>query len=107
MNDAKLQLDAGNLTGAVEAALRLVKTNPTNQAARTFLFELSCFSGDWERAEKQLDVIGHQDAKAMIGSLIYRQNFTAERNRLKLFSDGLKPEFLGRNRPMWPGCLML
>ncbi len=94
MNDAKLQLDAGNLSAAVEAALRLVKTNPTNDAARTFLFELSCFSGDWDRAEKQLDVIGHQDAKAMIGALIYRQNFKAERDRLKLFSDGLKPEFL-------------
>ena len=99
MNDAKLQLDAGNLTGAVEAALRLVKTNPTNQAARTFLFELSCFSGDWERAEKQLDVIGHQDANAMIGSIIYKQNFLAERNRMKLFSDGLRPEFLGPEPP--------
>jgi len=94
MNDAKLQLDAGNLTGAVEAALRLVKTNPTNEAARTFLFELSCFSGEWDRAEKQLEVIGHQDANAAVGSLIYRQNFQAERARLKLFSDGLKPEFL-------------
>jgi type VI secretion system protein ImpE len=99
MNDAKLQLDAGNLTGAVEAALRLVKTNPTNEVARTFLFELSCFSGEWERAEKQLEVIGHQDANAMIGSMIYRQNFKAERDRAKLFSDGLKPEFLGPEPP--------
>jgi len=81
MNDAKLQLDAGNLTGAVESALKLVKTNPTNETARTFLFELSCFSGDWDRAEKQLEVIGHEDAKAMIGALIYRQNFMAERDR--------------------------
>ena len=38
MNDAKLLLDEGNLTGAVEAALRLVKTNPTNTTARIFLF---------------------------------------------------------------------
>lgn len=95
MNDAKLQLDAGNLSGAVEAALRLVKTNPTNETARTFLFELSCFSGDWDRAEKQLEVIGHQDSNAMIGSMIYRQNFKAERDRMKLFSDGQKPESLG------------
>jgi type VI secretion system protein ImpE len=94
MNDAKLQLDAGNLSGAVDAALRLVKTNPTDAAARTFLFELSCFAGDWDRAEKQLDVIGHQDTNAMIGSLIYRGNFKAERDRLKLFSDGLKPQFM-------------
>jgi type VI secretion system protein ImpE len=94
MNYAKLQLDAGNLSAALDAALRLVKTNPTNATARTFLFELSCFSGDWDRAEKQLDVIGHQDAGAMMGSLIYRQNFKGERDRMRLFSDGLKPEFM-------------
>src|SRR5688572_3566966 len=103
MNDAKLELDKGNLTSAIEAALRLVKTNPTNATARTFLFELCCFSGDWERAEKQLDVIGHQDANTMIGSLIYKQNFAAERNRMKLFSDGLKPEFLGPEPPHLTG----
>lgn len=94
MNDAKLQLDAGNLAAAVESALRLVKTNPTDVSARTFLFELSCFAGDWDRAEKQLDVVGHQDANAMIGSMIYRQNFKAERDRDKLFSEGLKPQFM-------------
>lgn len=94
MNDAKLQLDAGNLSGAVESALNLVKTNPTNEAGRIFLFELSCFSGDWERAERQLEVIGHQDVNAMIGSKIYQGNFKAERDRLKFFSDGQPPEFM-------------
>ena len=94
MNEAKTQLEAGNLSGAVEAALNIVKKNPTDVTARTFLFELSCFSGDWARAEKQLDVIGHQDNNAMIGSLIFRQNFHAERSRLKVFSDSQKPEFL-------------
>lgn len=92
MNDAKLQLDAGNLSAAVDEALKLVKTNPTNDAARTFLFELSCFSGDWDRAIKQLDVIGHQDANAMIGSLIYRQNISAERDRIKVFEGTARPE---------------
>ncbi|HKX83925.1 MAG TPA: type VI secretion system accessory protein TagJ [Pyrinomonadaceae bacterium] len=92
MNDAKLQLDSGNLTGAVENALALVKSNPTDVAARIFLFELSCFSGDWERAEKQLEVVGHQDAAAMIGSKIYQQNFKAERDRISFFENGTRPE---------------
>jgi type VI secretion system protein ImpE len=92
MNEAKKQLDAGNLGAAVEAALGLVKSNPTVQSARTFLFELSCFSGDWDRAERQLDVIGHQDANTAIGSLIYRQNLSAERDRIKFFAEGLRPE---------------
>jgi type VI secretion system protein ImpE len=94
MNEAKQQLDAGNLKAAMESALNLVKANPTDRAARTFLFELSCFSGDWERAERQLEVVGHQDTNAMIGSMIYRQNFKAERDRANLFANGLKPEFL-------------
>lgn len=94
MNNAKLQFDAGDLNAAVESALTLVKTNPTSEAARIFLFELSCFSGDWERAERQLDVIGHQDANAMIGSKIYQQNFKGERDRMKYFADGLAPEFM-------------
>lgn len=94
MNEAKQQLDAGNLKAAMESALNLVKANPTDRAARTFLFELSCFSGDWDRAERQLEVVGHQDANAMIGSMIYRQNFKAERDRAKFFADGLKPEFM-------------
>lgn len=88
MNEAKMQLDKGNLTGAVEAALGLVKSNPTVYSARSFLFELSLFSGDWDRADRQLDVIGHQDANAAIGSLIYRQNLSAERDRMKFFAEG-------------------
>ena len=94
MSEAKKQLDAGNLKGATEAALAAVKANPTDVPTRIFLFELSCFSGDWERADRQLDVIGHQDMNAMIGSLIYRQCFEAERKRAKYFSESLKPEFL-------------
>ena len=94
MNEAKTQLDAGNLSGAVEAALGIVKANLTDAQARTFLFELSCFAGDWERAERQLDVIGHQSATALVGSQIYRQCIDAERKRARFFSETLKPEFI-------------
>ena len=105
MNDAKLQLDKGNLSAAIESAINLVKTNPTNEAARIFLFELSCFAGDWERAERQLEVIGHQDTDAMIGSKIYQGNFHGERDRLKYFSEGQKPEFMSP-KPAYLDTLM-
>ena len=94
MNEAKIHFDTGNLTGAIESAIQAVKNNPTDAAARIFLFELSCFSGDWDRAERQLDVIGHQSADALIGSQIYRQNFHAERDRLDVFTKGKRPEFM-------------
>lgn len=94
MEEAKKLLESGNLSGAIESLLSFVKSKPTDIPARIFLFELSCFAGDWDRAEKQLDVIGHQDADAMIGSLIYRQNFKAERDRARFFSDSLQPGIL-------------
>lgn len=94
MNEAKSQLEAGNLNEAVSLALEAVKAKPADVTARTFLFELSCFSGDWERAEKQLDVIGQQDVNAMIGAKIFQQNFAAERDRIRCFSEGLMPECL-------------
>jgi len=94
MNEAKEQLDAGNLDAAIESALKIVKSNPTDARARTFLFELSCLAGNWERAEKQLEVIGHTDMNAMIGSQIFKQNLNAERDRMRHFADGLMPECL-------------
>lgn len=94
MDEAKRLLDEGNLTGAIEALLNFVRSNPTDIPARIFLFELSCYSGDWDRADKQLDVIGHQDPNAMLGALIYRQNFKAERDRMRYFSDSLQPGIL-------------
>ena len=94
MEEAKALLDAGNLDGAIQAALNAVKSKPTDITARIFLFELSCFTGDWERAERQLDTIGRQDVNAMVGSLIYRQCIQCERNRAKFFSESLKPVFL-------------
>jgi len=94
MEEAKILIEAGDLNGAINSVLNFVRNNPTDIPARITLFELSCFSGDWDRAEKQLDVIGHQDTDAMIGSMIYRQNFKAERDRSRYFSDGLKPGIL-------------
>jgi type VI secretion system protein ImpE len=94
MEKARELLNAGNLSGAVEAALSLVKSKPTDVSARTFLFELSLFAGDWERADKQLDAIGHQDANTAMGSLIYRQTLAVEKTRAKFFSDGGQPDFI-------------
>lgn len=93
-NETKILLDQGNLSGALEMALNTVRSKPTDITARTFLFELSCFTGDWERADKQLEVIGQQDVNAMIGAQIYKQNLSAEHDRLRCVNDGMIPECL-------------
>ncbi len=91
---AKELFQAGKLNEAIEELLREVKANPNDEGRRTFLFELSCFVGDWERAERQLDVIGHQSAQAELGVMVYRANMNAEQERRRVFAEGVQPHFL-------------
>ena len=94
MNEAKELLAAGHLEEASAALLQHVKANPNDAASRTFLFELSCLSGDWDRAERQLDVIGQQSTEAQLGVMVYRANINAERERRRVFAEGVQPHFL-------------
>jgi type VI secretion system protein ImpE len=94
MPTAKELLDAGNLAAAIQAATAEVKANPTDVARRTTLFELLCFAGEWDRAEKQIDAIGQQSVQAAMAVQVYKANILAERARERLFEAGVAPHFL-------------
>ena len=91
MSSATELLKGGQLLEAVKQATQEVKAKPTDVSARTLLFELLCFSGELDRAEKQLEVLGQQSPAAELGVQVYRNNLQAERDRRKLF--GLKHRF--------------
>jgi len=94
MEEATRLFDAGQLGAAIQSISQEVKARPSDVQPRIFLFELLCFAGDFDRAERQLEAIGHQSASAELGVQVYLNNIKAERDRLKLFSDGLEPHFL-------------
>jgi type VI secretion system protein ImpE len=92
--DAKQLFEAGKVTETITALNDQLKSNPLNPSLRTFLFEMLCFNGDLERAEKQLDVIGQQDALREPIVQIYRNLLHCEMERDKVFSGEDKPNFL-------------
>jgi type VI secretion system protein ImpE len=92
--DAKALLDAGKLSAAVEQLIQDVRTHPVDSRLRTFLFELLCFAGDYQRAERQLDVIAQQNAGVEVGALTYRNVLAAERARIAVAKDDSLPTFL-------------
>lgn len=92
--EAKQRFEAGDLAGAIEAVTAEVKSRPTDAVGRTFLFELLSFAGELDRAERQLDAIGHLDAASEWPVQVYKNILHAERARRRLFSEGLRPEFL-------------
>jgi len=99
MPTAKELLDAGKLAAAIEATTSEVKANPTDVPRRTTLFELLCFAGEWDRAEKQIDVIGQQSMQSAMAVQVYRANIQAERARARLFDAGVAPHFLTEPTP--------
>ena len=79
---------AGELEQAIKALGEELRSNPLDAKRRTFLFELLCFAGEYDRAEKQLDVLANQNPKAAMGVLMYRSAIHAERTRQEMFSKG-------------------
>jgi type VI secretion system protein ImpE len=92
--NAREHYQAGNLDEAVAAATQEVKRHPTDTSPRGLLCELLCFAGDFERADAQLDAIGHQDPQSMVGVAMLRQLIRAERSRQECFAEGRVPEFI-------------
>lgn len=99
VEEAKELVQGGSLHAAIERVTQVVKGTPTDGRLRTILFELLCFAGDWDRAEKQLDVIGHQDAKTEIGVLTYRSLIAGEKARRRVFEQGVEPHFVQEPPP--------
>ncbi|HZD05054.1 MAG TPA: type VI secretion system accessory protein TagJ, partial [Longimicrobiales bacterium] len=70
---------------AIEALSQRLREDPTDSRSRTFLFELLCFSGDLDRAERQLEVLARESDEAGIGAWMYRSALHAERTRREMF----------------------
>jgi type VI secretion system protein ImpE len=76
---------AGKLDEAVQALNAELRNSPEDVKRRTFLFELLCFAGNFDRAEKQLDILSQGSPEAMTGALVYRAALNAERMRREMF----------------------
>jgi type VI secretion system protein ImpE len=87
---------AGQLQAAIDAQIQKVKAHPADQAARLFLFELILFTGDLDRARKQLDVLRYDNPQATAAVESYRHALTAELARRDVLAGKGRPKFLGQ-----------
>jgi type VI secretion system protein ImpE len=92
--DARELLEAGKLSAAIEQLNQDVRAHPVDSRLRTFLFELLCFAGDYQRAERQLDVIAQQNPGIETGTAIYRNVLAAEHARVAVATEDSLPTFV-------------
>lgn len=85
---------AGKLREAISSAADEVRARPTDPGLRLLLSELLCFSGELERADRQLDAITQADSKVLPWVTAFRHLIRADQARHDFFKLGSVPEFL-------------
>src|SRR4051812_12063011 len=93
---ARTLYQAGQLDEAIAALGVELRDNPTDAQRRSFLFELLCFAGQYDRAEKQLAVLGSAGPNAEMGALLYHAALHAERLRQEMFEKETFPSTAAR-----------
>ena len=101
--DALSLYRAGQLKPAIDALGDELRKNPLDTKRRTFLFELLCFAGEYDRASKQLDVLSDTSAETAAGAMLYRSALHAERTRQEMFAEDKLP--MGTSHAASPGQL--
>lgn len=83
---------AGRLDAAIEQLGVELRGDPADAQRRAFLFELLTFAGQYDRAEKQLDVLARGGPQLQAGTLLYRAALQAERVREHMFATNDLPQ---------------
>jgi type VI secretion system protein ImpE len=91
MSSPKELFQSGNLKEAIQALGALLRDNPADAKSRTFLFELLCFTGEYDRAEKHLNVLAGENGQAEMGAVLYLSAIHAARERETMFEKSTFP----------------
>ncbi len=87
MNPHQL-FNEGRLTEAINAVVGLLRDNPGNAQQRTFLFEMLCFAGEYDRADKHLDLLAGGTHDRQMGAMLMRAAVQTARTRDDMFANG-------------------
>lgn len=88
-------LRAGQLSEALAALEAEVRTDPSNDKVRVFLFQLLSVMGDWERALNQLNVAAELDVVNLLMAQVCRAALNCEALRTEIFAGKRSPLVFG------------
>ena len=98
MNVAEERLRAGDLRASCGSAAQ-VRRSSSHPKCRIFLAQLLMVTGDWERADTQLEVVAGLDASATPMVHAYRSAIQCERLRQSVLRGERSPVVFGDPEP--------
>ena len=97
--DSKELIRAGKLSDGRRQLIEEVKSFPADRGKRTLLFQVHSLLGEWDKAERHLDVLVTLDQKSETGIQVYKNLIHAERERIEVIRSGRRPAFLPETPP--------
>lgn len=105
MADARALLVSGDPAGALELLKQEVRKAPREATLRTFLFQMFCVFGQWDRALTQLSVAAELDPAALPMAETYRTLIRCELLRDSVFNGARTPTLFGHPQD-WVALLL-
>ncbi len=100
--NARELLRGGDAVAALDQLKKEVRSAPRDAKLRTFLFQLFCIFGEWDRALTQLAVTAELDAATLPMSQAYRAAIRCEMLRERIFAGSRTPTIFGNPEDWMP-----
>ena len=84
----------GKLAEARSSLVAAVKTHPGDTASRTLLFQVLLFSGEWDKAQRHLEMLAAGDVQMAAGIALYENLLKCEQERVEVALGKTMPSFL-------------
>jgi type VI secretion system protein ImpE len=94
VSTADALLRAGDLAGARAALVAVVRSQPADEQARMFLFQLLALAGEWDKARAQLQALAQLSPEAQMLAVAYGQAIEAEALRARVFAGEARADVL-------------
>lgn len=91
--DPETLLKEGRLSEARSALVASVKNKPTDAQSRSLLFQTLLFLGEWDKAQRHLDIVASQSPVPDPTVEVYANLIQAERNRSEVARKNTRPDF--------------
>lgn len=98
-------VSSGQLQGAMEHALLVLRDDPLNAPMRAAYVELLCIAGELDKADNQLDMIVRQHPDFLLGAVNVRQLIRAETARRDFYQGGMTATLFDEPAPMFSALL--
>ena len=92
--DAIDLIKSGKLTETRAQLVERLKKAPADTGARALLFQVMVFFGEWDKAQRHMEIAATQNPKQDMGAAIYGHLFQAEKERSRVARGESRPTFL-------------